>query len=330
MNQTDAYRRRISEISFLMAESASPVIVLHPHADPDCVASACALSKRFGIGDLWSPSKPDRAGNLLLKKHSASLLAKFPEGATAAIIVDTSDITVIPEQFRDRVIIVIDHHEIDRQPEHCISLTDSTAPSCSEIVYDIITDGGHAIDGETAGILLAGILADTGRLKRAKPSTLRKCAELLETAGLEMDSKELSVDGQRDMSELTAILKGMQRMVFRSLSGFTVCCSHASAFESSVAGMLLTAGADVAFVASEDSGSVRVTGRAAAGAIGKGFSLITVFRNVAQGFGGTFGGHAGAAVLSSEGDVEALLNSCAAESVEWIQERQGAARPNDA
>jgi nanoRNase/pAp phosphatase (c-di-AMP/oligoRNAs hydrolase) len=322
MNQADGYRQKLSEIARLLAASAAPVIVLHPHADPDCVASACALSAVFGIHDMWSPARPDRSGNLLLMRYQASLQPEFPEGATAIIVVDTNDITVVPERFRERTTVVIDHHETVRQQEPSISLTDSTAPSCSEIVYDLITCAGHSVDSRTAKILLAGILADTGRLRRARPSTLRKCAHLLETAGVDITSEELSAEGSRDIAEQTAVLKGMQRMFFRSSHGFTVCCSHSSSFESSVAHMLLAAGADAAFVASEKRESVRVTGRAAEGAVGKGFSLIAVFGNISRGFGGTFGGHAGAAVLSSEGDMEAILNACAAECEEWNEERQ--------
>ncbi|MBX8644791.1 MAG: DHH family phosphoesterase [Thermoplasmata archaeon] len=304
----------------LLESKVHHVYVLHPHPDADCVASAYALYSAFPGAAIWSPSKPDRFAQLMIERHSIPVAEEFPDQADLAVILDTPHTAFVRDHLkRGTSIMVIDHHEQGQTEENgvTLSLTVPRAPSCSEIVAELLLHAGRRPERNAAEVLLIGILSDTGGLKRATASTLRTCASLLELAGLEIQSPALSRSVPMEEGEQVAVLKGMQRMVYRRVGGFTVCCTHSSAFESTVASVLLSAGADAVFVAAESGGFVRVTGRASERVLARGFNLVTLFRSIAAGFGGETGGHPGAAVLKSEADMEALLNSCAAEFIDW-------------
>jgi nanoRNase/pAp phosphatase (c-di-AMP/oligoRNAs hydrolase) len=303
----------------LLADGTHSVLAMHPHADIDCLASAYALSASFRISSLWAPFKLDKFALAAAERYAIQPSPELPAETRRVIFVDTNEARAAEYPDLDgKEIFIIDHHQTGDTTRADASFIDVESPSCSELVVEILEAGGIEPSKEVAELLIMGILFDTGRFRRGKASTLKKCASLLETAGARLESSKLNPEIPMDGSEQTAILKGMQRMVFRSAGGCIVCCSHTSAYESSVASALLKTGCDVAFVASETDGAVRVTGRSGPKGIDASIDLVALFERIADGFGGKSGGHTGAAVLNTDGEMEAILNSCAAECLEFL------------
>ncbi|MBX8636149.1 MAG: DHH family phosphoesterase [Thermoplasmata archaeon] len=309
-----------SSMARLLADGTPSVIALHPGADVDCLASAYALSSSFHIDYLWAPYGLDRIASAEAELHGIRTNeGLLPSSARRVIFVDTSEsrISEYPG-IENMEIVIIDHHQMSGNSAAHAFLINQESPSCSEIIIEVLEAAGFAPAKEAAELLVLGMVFDTGRFRRGGASTLRKCAAMLEIAQTRLDDLVSRTESARERSEQTAILKGLQRMVFRTAGGYTVCCSHTSSYESSVASALLGAGCDVAFVGSSSDGAVRVTGRTGPRMAGASINLVALFRQIAAGFGGTCGGHAGAAVLNTEGELEAILNSCAAECLEQI------------
>ncbi len=304
----------------LLADGTPSAIALHPGADVDCLASAYALSSTFGIDYLWAPFGMDRIASAAAENYGVQTSAETPPPAIRRIVfVDTSGSRIAEYTgIGDREIFIIDHHQSSGDFGARAYIIDPAAPSCSEIIVEIIEECGLTASCKAAELLVLGMLYDTGRFRRGTAKTLRKCASMLEIAEAGLGELVARTEIVRESAEQTAILKGMQRMVFRTAGGYMVCCSHTSAYESSVASALIGAGCDVAFVASSSEGAVRVTGRTGERAARASINLVTLFGRIASGFGGTCGGHAGAAGLNTEGDMESVLNSCAAECLEYI------------
>ncbi len=311
--------RSAAAMAALLADGTPSVLAMHPLADIDCLASAYALSASFRISSIWAPFRLDKVALATAERYAIRPSSELPAETRRVIFVDTNEARAVEYPgLEGREIFIIDHHQTGDTTVADASFIDVESPSCSELVVEILEAGGIEPSREVAELLIMGILFDTGRFSRGKASTLKKCASLLEIAGTTLEASKLKPEIPMDSSEQTAILKGMQRMVFRSAGGCIVCCSHTSAYESSVASALLRTGCDVAFVASESDGAVRVTGRSGPAGIGASINLVTLFERIAAGFGGKSGGHTGAAVLNTDGEMEAVLNSCAAECLEFL------------
>jgi hypothetical protein len=75
---------------------------------------------------------------------------------------------------------------------------------------------------------------------------------------------------------------------------FLVARTRVGAFEASAARQLVSMGADVALVVSEDKGTTAMTGRAGRRALEAGFSLSAFMQELGARTGGYGGGHPGA------------------------------------
>lgn len=272
---------------------------LHSHADPDCLASAYALQRRFG-GSIWAPGGLDRSA-MQLQRLLSIQIGDSPQGQTL-VVVDTPDISQFSGEWKE--VLLIDHHPSTGEGADYFYI-DTAASSCSEIVLSMVGD----TDVPSSIALLSGILHDTGRLKRGSPATLRSCALLLEKTGMDMEQLLNRISTERDASETVAVLKGLERMRHTSVSGLIIGWTQVSAFESSVASAMLTAGCSIAFVASQKGEHVRLSARGDGRATAAGVNLNELVRLVSGDFGGKGGGHQGAAVMEAEGDCEAMLNA---------------------
>jgi nanoRNase/pAp phosphatase (c-di-AMP/oligoRNAs hydrolase) len=290
------------EIRQILSASAH-TYALHRHADMDCIACAYALQKEFG-GTVWGPGGLDRGAKLLQQLFSIDM--SDAPGPPRLVVLDTPEITQFDGMWEE--IVLIDHHP-SATPEADFFYVDESAHSCSEMVYGIISE--H-IDRNTAIALLAGILYDTGRLKRGSATTLSICASLLSASGMELDQLIQLTSEEREISETVAVLKGLERMKHEIYADTVIGITAVSAFESSVASAMLHAGVNVAFVISQKEEKVRVTGRADRHALDVGIDLNEIMRVAASEFGGEGGGHPGAAVLEFNGDGEAVALALAA------------------
>lgn len=210
---------------------------------------------------------------------------------------------------------LIDHHV----PMRCRlalpanSLSDRTAISTTELVYDLLRAAKTKIPKKAFLCIACGIISDSASFVIADHETFYIMAEVMERAGAPY-SKILSLFSvEKDFSEKVARLKAAKRCrIFRS-GECVVAVSDIGAFEADAASALVKVGADVAFCGYADKGQVRISGRVNNYWMRKnGFDLASdVFAGLGSFFEGRGGGHAGAAGFNGSGDsVEGHLLKC--------------------
>jgi nanoRNase/pAp phosphatase (c-di-AMP/oligoRNAs hydrolase) len=240
------------------------------------------------------------------------------------VVLDTTNLSgmMIPDDIvASKRRIVIDHHMRNGKVNADIYYSDETKPSCAEIVREIIVAAGKKLDRESALALAAGIITDTAHFRFARSHTLRTMVGILEEGGLGLEEVLALVEDEvQDVSRKIAFLKGAQRVRFEQMGEFVVALSNVSAFEGALSKNLLSLGADVVFVGAQAKKEFRVSGRATQALVRKGFHVGKLMEEAGREMGGQGGGHAGAAGMSGEGEMEAALNILAEKALAALKE----------
>ena len=300
-------------VSYLEGPGRMLVIVLG-NADMDALGSAYARSRAFPECDIFAPNSLDRVSRMVADKMGVDVLEECdPATYEKVVVVDTSS----PEQLETDTAIpagvtVIDHHKPTGRWDGLAGIfyCDDSRTSCCEIVKDIIDLAGIGIGRDSALMLLGGMLTDSGHFQFAKPAMMRTFADLMESAGIDMDEAMLLVQAEASISERIAMLKAVGRVRFERVGQMIVATSSAGSFEASSCRALLSCGADIAFVGSQRENAFRISGRATQDAVRKGVHLDEIVAKVGGETDSDGGGHGGAAGINGTGDVEAMLMIC--------------------
>ena len=285
-------------------------ILAHRHADLDSYACGVAVKElinKFGLNGLFViPEGPSRSVKSFIEKlgipHQSSSNC---DETDLVFLVDVSTYAQLNE-FRNlignRPVVVVDHHEV-RNIVPTVSFIDPSATSCSEIIAQVFRDLGIEPSSDVATLLIGGILSDSGRLSRARPSTFEVLAWLLRLAGRDYRDIVNAMAEDISFSERMARVKGLLRLRAYRAGDYIICLSNVNAYESSLADVLIKSGCDIALVASEHDEEVRLFGRSNR-RIAEKISLAEVFNDLARYFNGEGGGHAMAAALSVKARID--------------------------
>jgi len=231
------------------------------------------------------------------------------------VALDCSDLKRTGEVYKlntaQKPVINIDHH-ISNVKFGNINWVDTHSSSASEMVYELYKKMGVALDKETALLIYAGILTDTGsfRYSNTSPRTHRVVAELLEY-GLDVVETYKSAFGNlpfRDMQLIAKLLNGIKRQNQSRVVWFEISGSLLKKYKNLYADLTdylmnfarAIKGVEVAVIFKENLGvknEVRVNFRSQ----GK----IDV-NNIAQSFGG--GGHKSASGATLHGTLSEVRN----------------------
>ncbi len=269
---------------------------MHKSADLDALASALYLKECFKEGIIVSDGL-DKHAKRVAREMGIEVLSQLPGEYSEVIVVDTASREQLG-RFKDvEIDIVYDHHE-SNSIEARERVVDTSYPSCSELVYDKFRCD---MQRNTALLLLLGIVSDTLWFRHANRRTLRIFGEIMDAYGIDMD-EVLNLCSSLDFGERISVLKGFQRLVYRSYGSRIVAATKVSAHESTVANAILEF-SDVVFVGSSKGTSVRITGRS------REANLLEIYGELSKDFPCRFGGHKNAAGANCTGDVEAILNA---------------------
>ncbi len=303
----------LAEIIKTDLEKQNKVCFLHSNADLDSVGSAIALKLFFNNTRLCAPAGISHLGKKLLADMDirASLDFDLQQDENTIVVDAQGDSSLGYGGVDWPNAIIIDHHRLTGELIASASYLDETATSTCELIWEII-GRPKELDEKIGMALMAGILADTGHLRRGSHKTLAAASEILLASGLCMDDfvSIFNSSDDQDMSRRISRLKGAQRLKHHRIGGWLIAVSEVGAFESAVCHALLNLGADIAIVGSQKDEAFRVTGRAAKPAVKAGIHLGEMMNAISQECGGEGGGHDGAAGFSGNGDVEAMLNIC--------------------
>lgn len=164
---------------------ATDTIMIHRHVRPD----PDALGSQLGLKRIIEQAYPDKhvyvVGGIA---RDLEFLGKMqhvePEMYDEALVLvlDTANHERIdgPFALKGKTVVKIDHHpDEDEYATH--QIVDPTVSSTSEIVAELADIWGLALDEQSAFLLFAGIVGDTGRFqfRNATPRTFEIAADLI-------------------------------------------------------------------------------------------------------------------------------------------------------
>jgi phosphoesterase RecJ-like protein len=318
-----------TEITDLLKKIGAKFVLLlcHHNADPDAICSAYAFA---GLLRKTIPNIEMEIGAAhgisRLTKH---LLQYLPievkttpnvEKASAIVLLDTNTVQQL-ENLAEKVksskvpVIVVDHHASHPDTEHLakISVTNEESSSTCEIVYNFYKQMDIKPEENEAKALFLGISFDTRHFVLASSTTLKNIAELID-AGVNAQETLAMLSLPMDFSERVARLKASRRTRLFKIGDWIIALTHVSAYEASAARALVELGAHVAAVAGSKNQRIEISLRSSLDFFKK--TGVHLGRDVAKPLGeylhGMGGGHATAAGVNGEGDVELGLKRCIA------------------
>jgi nanoRNase/pAp phosphatase (c-di-AMP/oligoRNAs hydrolase) len=302
---------RISEQQFgdCVGPFRNVLYLCHRNADPDAIGCSFALSRTFG-GEIGAVDDLSRTGVSLANIIGAHILINPPmDDYDLVVVVDTS----VKTQLGDRLpasYALVDHHLDKGLLDGALFYIQKPTKSTAEIVWTILKENGKKVDERVALGLMAGMIADTGRFKRASPGTFLAAAELLDAGGFAYEEAQEALSVPANLSQRIALLKAASRTEVTRQSNWLVACTEVNSFEGSAAMALVDLGADVAFVAGRHGNLIRISARCSREATRRGINLAKLLGEVGRSYGGDGGGHRSAAALEAIGEPSAILDAC--------------------
>lgn len=159
---------------------ANETIIIHRHVRPD----PDAYGSQQGLKEIILANYPEKKV-YAVGEHDASLsfmaqpdqIADDVYENALVIVTDTANTERVDDQryTKGKMVIKIDHHPNDDAYGDLLWV-DTTASSCSEMIYELYEEGNEVADWKlsdaAARLLFAGIVGDTGRFQF--PSTTSK------------------------------------------------------------------------------------------------------------------------------------------------------------
>lgn len=319
-----------------MNASRRVAILSHQNADPDALCSAYALcfllrrlNKKIKV-HLIAPEGVSRVTRQVLGKIKMRI--REPQdlkGYDAIFTVDTNTLSqlgryeALLEKF-EGPIVVIDHHNPDPRTLEVSSyvISDERASSTAEIVYRSYKDFRLRPGRTVALALFLGIAYDSRHFALASSDVFRLVSELI-SVGLDARKAMRLLQVPMTESEKIARLKGSQRLMLSRVKRWALVTSQVGSHQASVARALVMLGADVAIVAGEKKGRLRVSLRSTQDFYDK--TGIHLGRDVARPAGelvkGAGGGHALSSGVCGYGEAKVALERCLNAITERLQEK---------
>lgn len=291
----------------------------HRNADPDAIGSSFALSQTFG-GAIGVVDDMSRIGASLAEAVGAQVLLNPQfEDYDLVVVVDTS----VGMQLGGNLpatYALVDHHLDKGLLDDALFYIQRPAKSTAEIVWQILKENGKKPDRDAALALLAGIVSDTGRFKRATPETFAVASETLVEGGFSYEEALEALSVPTSVSQRIAVLKAASRAEIIRQGDWLIASSVVNSFEGSAAMSLVDLGADVAFVAGRHGKGerIRISARSSRAAARKGLNLAKLLGEVGQAFNGDGGGHMSASALEAIGDPSVILDVCRKKAAESL------------
>lgn len=306
-----------SEFGDHIGKYHSVLYLCHRNADPDAIGSSYALQQSFG-GTVGAVDDLSRTGAALAGVLEARILINpRAEDYDLVVVVDTS----VRQQLGSlhlQSYALVDHHLDEELREGAIFFIQKPCKSTAEIVWAILKDNAKTVSRKPALGLLAGMISDTGRFKRASPQAFRAAGEILEAGGFDYDEAIEALSVPASISQRIAVLKAASRAEILRRGDWLFASTSVNSFEGSAAMALVDYGADVAFVAGRHADRVRVSARCSREAARRGLNLAGISGEVGRAYGGDGGGHQAAAALEARGDVSAILDACRKKAMESL------------
>ncbi len=281
-------------------------IVTHRNGDMDTIASACAMAAALGTGARACGVHVSKLAQRVTENCGASLWRLDPKRPAwprilgGLVVVDAASRDQTGIILPDVPLCVVDHHSSAASPwnasEGDLLHIIPDASSTSEMIGEwLLRKRPSALNKNIRCLLIAGIVADTGRFRHGGSRSLSIASELAGESDLLQSTLSLMDGVEPDRSTRSSMLRSITRCTIQHAGNWLVAVTDARTHEGRIASSLIQAGADVSLVLNEKDGGLRITCRASRNSIKSGVNLGAVMSSMAQRHGGEGGGHSGAA-----------------------------------
>jgi len=314
--------RDFSRIQPIIRKLKSIMILTHRNSDLDAICSASALrSLLMKMNPNLSVAIGTPEGvNKVCEKILSNFEVRYDpnptmEGIDMVFTVDTNNFEQLGtlastlENLKGPIIMV-DHHYPHPSMKRFtkIGFCDDKSTSTCEIICHFYKRMGIKLRKRDAELLLVGILFETRHLRLATSRTLLTVVDLIKQ-GVKVEDLYPILELPMDDSERMARLRSAQRARILRSNGSVIVTSEVGSHQASAARALITLGADLAAVGSEDGNQLKLSLRSTREFYRK--HSIHLGRDLAKPLGdflnGTGGGHSLAAGVNGSGKLEDAL-----------------------
>ncbi len=292
-------------------------LICHRNADPDAIFAAHVLAKLLERlrphlrCDIVAVEGPSQISKILMETVPVKWTDRLRlEEVDFIALVDTSTLDQLGElggavERSGKPLVVVDHHSLQAKTRALskIMVIDEEAKAACEIVYNLCSQLGYRLRGRAALALFLGIAYETRHFRIADAETFRIVADLA-ARGFDVTGALALLNQPMSRSERMARLKAATRLELHKIHSWILASSRVNSHEAAAARGLIALGADVAFVAGEKEGEVRLSFRSTEEFREK--TGLHLGRDVATPLGvviaGVGGGHATAAGVNGKGD----------------------------
>ncbi len=287
------------------------IITFHSLGDLDAVGSAIALQRFLGKSAIIAPpDKPNAAARKLIDFAQAqttifSEIKRTPKDAVIAL--DSSSPHLMAHLAGIKPDILIDHHtRFGGEMQAGQEIIDASASSVCEMLYFLL----KPTDRISCIALLLGIISDSANFKYATPRTFAAASSLLEHCSLSYSQLAALASAPETFGERIEALRSCQSVSAEKIGEHIVATAMAKSHEAHFADILVSLGADIAFVGCQGEGA-HISARMRQELSGR-VRVDRIMFEAGKVLGGTGSGHelaAGASGTLSQ-NVKAALGIC--------------------
>jgi len=208
--------------------------------------------------------------------------------------------------------IIIDHHHYNEKTPNNenlndLNLIDDTFSSTAEIILNLFEYFSQKLPLPYKYLVITAILTDSGFFKYGNNKTIKNVSALLDN-DLDFQDIRIMLNRDVDISEKIAKIKGLQRVELIREGNFLIGITNVSSFGAKVATTLIKIGFDISIIHSMEKNQYVINGRASKSICLKtNLHLGKIFEEISRDFGGSGGGHDGAAALTFDTNIDAIL-----------------------
>jgi len=286
------------------------IITFHSLGDVDAVGGAIALCRFLGKKSIIAaPDKPTSAARRLLE-YTGTPYSIFSETKRAPsdfiIVLDSSSPQMLPHLAGIQPDLMVDHHaRYGGEVAAKKVINDPSASSTCEMLFFLLAPK----DRISCISLMLGIIADSANFKCATSSTFKAASGLMSRSSLSYSQLMALSHAPESFSERLEAIRSCTSVSAERAGEHIIALGMAKSHEAHFADMLVSLGADVAFVGCEaESGRISARMRdSMKGAV----RLERIMLDVGKVMGGSGGGHETAAGATGEkGSVRESLAVC--------------------
>ncbi|MFW9898368.1 MAG: bifunctional oligoribonuclease/PAP phosphatase NrnA [Candidatus Thorarchaeota archaeon] len=230
------------------------------------------------------------------------------------IILDTNNLGIVKFSNNFNIInsnipfVFLDHHlNLEKEYSNNISslnIIDDKFSSTAEIIFEMCEYFNVKISLPYKYLLIAAILTDSGFFKHGNNDTILRVSRLL-TNQLNYQEILSMLKAEKEISKKISKIKAIQRVQLIQQGNWLIGLTNIGSYEASVASSLIKLGCDVGVVYSEKKLDYRISIRAKKNTCLKtGLHLGKILKEISEEYGGSGGGHDGAASLKGNVDLK--------------------------